>query len=372
VIRRLLVASLVAAGLLAVPSPAHAAARISITSDGGGAVADPTYATTLTLRGSGFQAIKGGYGGVYVFFGTVKGAWKPSQGGVTGQDYLYVPDSESKDNQGYQRFIAFEGSDTESAAQGVMRADGTWSAQLKVPGASFETVDRDGDVASVDCRRVTCGVITIGAHGVKNARNETFTPVRFESLYDEAPVASAAPSSPPSSAAPAVTEATAPESAAPAAPAAPVGPGAAGPAAAVVDADTAMVGRVLSFTGSGFTPGEQVTASFDHGRAAVGPLSAGASGEVAGVLQLPADVRAGTHTLRLTGAASSSVADLNFPVAASDDPSPAAAPPASPDPTVPAWVGWAFLGAAALVLLLALVVAVRRFRRSAPGVTRAV
>ena len=79
---------------------------------------DPTYATTLRVSGSGFQSVKGGHGGIYVFFGTVTAGWQPSRGGATGKDYFYVPDSEAKNNQGFQKYVAFPGSDTASSANG--------------------------------------------------------------------------------------------------------------------------------------------------------------------------------------------------------------------------------------------------------------
>jgi hypothetical protein len=376
-VRALVVAAALAAPAalapLVVAAPAQAAPRVAVSNEFGKAQADPTYLTTLSLRGTGFQAIKNGYGGIYVFFGTVRGKWRPSQGGVTGEDYFYVPDSESKNNQGFQKFIAFEGSDTAGAAQGIMKADGSWSTTINIPGAKFNTVDRNGNVTSIDCLKVTCGIITIGAHGVKNARNESFTPITFADLYDGA--TTTAPTTSPSDAAtsPAATET--PVSTAAPAPSGgttpPAEPGgetvAAGPASAAVDPDTAVLGRVLSFTGTGFRPGEQVTASFDSGRAAVGPLAAGASGEVAGVIQLPPDIRPGTHTLRLTGAASGTKADLNFPIVA--DPAASSSAPTSGDADetalvdrLPDWSRWVFLGLAALVLVLAVLFAARRFR----------
>ena len=172
------------AALLLPVAPAHADGRVSVANDGGAARIDPTYATTLTVSGSGFQSIQGGHGGVYVFFGTVERGWRPSEGGATGVDYFYVPDSESRDNAGFQRFVAFPGSDTASSANGgTMSASGSWSTSLVVPGAVFDAYDRDGGSRRVDCRKVTCGVITVGAHGVTNARNESFTPVSVGDLY---------------------------------------------------------------------------------------------------------------------------------------------------------------------------------------------
>jgi hypothetical protein len=357
--RALLILTTLAAGVLLVPAPAQAAARVSVENAQGSAKVDPKYATTLTVRGSGFQSIKGGHGGIYVFFGTVKGDWRPSKGGQVGTNYSYVPDSESRNNRGYQRFVAFPGSDTaDSANGGTIRADGTWSTDMTIPGATFETVDRSGRTVTVDCNKVTCGVITIGAHGVKNGANETFTPVSFASLNG-----GKAPDPQPSAAAPAADSA-APAGPAgevpttPTPPAAPAAPVKAADATAAVDSGTAVVGRVLSFTGSGFVPGEQVVATLDDGRAAVGPLSAGSSGEIAGIIQLPEGTTAGTHVLRLTGAASGAAPTVNFPIAAD----PAAAAVTDRDGGMPDWAPYAFLALAVVALLCAATFAVLRVR----------
>ncbi|GAA4693574.1 hypothetical protein [Nocardioides conyzicola] len=341
---RLSAATLVVAAVL-LPSAAHADSRVTVANPAGQAKVDPTYATTLTVSGSGFQSIKGGHGGIYVFFGTVSPGWQPSKGGATGKDYYYVPDSESKDNQGFQRFVAFPGSDTASSANGgTMSASGGWSTRIVVPGATFQTYDRAGDVHTVDCRKVTCGVITVGAHGVANAHNETFTPVTVGSL-------GAAATSTPSAAPTAV--ATGP--AATADPSAPAGPGTgsgprpAGAAALEVDRASAVAGNVLAFSATGLPAGTQVSAVFDDGAAGAGPFLAGADGSLAGVITLPADTGAGTHELRLYGVAkppsvsfavqpAETTAEVTTPAAAEDDDTRAA---------------WLFAGAAALVLLVA-------------------
>ncbi|WP_456698711.1 hypothetical protein [Aeromicrobium sp. P5_D10] len=345
--RTLLTIAALAASAVLIPAPAQAAARVSVSNDQGSSKADPKYATTLKLSGSGFQSIKGGHGGIYVFFGTVSGAWQPSKGGQVGTNYRYVPDSESKNNQGFQRFVAFPGSDTAAAANGgTIKADGSWSAQITVPGATFNTVNRAGKVIEVDCLKSTCGIITVGAHGVKNARNETFTPVSFGSLKQ-------APTTQESPAAPTTGGTSAPVAQVPTAKS--VDPA---KAVATVDRGTAVVGRVLSFTGKGFLPGEQVVATLDDGRAAVGPLTAGPSGEIAGVLQLPEATQAGTHVLRLMGAASGAKPAVNFPIAAetvvtaqSDD-----------EGGLPNWAPYAFLALAILALLTAATFAALRFR----------
>jgi len=341
----LLVAVLLALGVVGVTgaAPAQAAARVDVRGLDGRAAADPSGPTTLQLRGTGFQSVAGGFGGVYVVFGWVSGSWRPTQGGVTGRDLRYAPDTEAADNAGFQRFVSFPGSDTAGAANGgVVAADGTWATTLVVPGARFAAIDRDGGTSTVDCTQVTCGVITIGAHGVKNATNETFTPVSFAGT---APGQGAAADAPAADAQ--VTDAAA-------------AAGAVDPAAARlgVDQATAVLGRAMSFTGQGFLPGEQVVGSVDAGRLAVGPLAAGPHGEVAGFVELPADLRTGTHVLELRGAASGAAPQAQF--TATKDPALVSAQEAAEQaaaaaaPTGPTWQETA-VGVAALVLLAVVV-----------------
>ncbi|MET0956021.1 MAG: hypothetical protein ABWY68_08715 [Cryobacterium sp.] len=307
------------------PAAAAGAASVTIANGSGEASADPEFATTLTVTGSGFQSIQGGFGGIYALFGWVdSGSWQPSAGGQVGSDYRYVPDQESKDNAGFQRFISFPGSETEAAANAVMSATGDWSLDMVVPGAVFESQDRSGAVSEVDCLEVQCGIITIGAHGVKNANNETFTPIAFV-----APAAEAAAAAPAAGASAGTS---------------------AGAARVGYTTTTATAGNVLSFTGQGFAAGEQVVATLDDGVAAVGPLTAGPSGEVAGVLQLPADLRAGTHLLSLNGAASAAVAQTEVAVAA--NPGLASAPVAEEAPPVWPYLVLGISVLLALVLLL--------------------
>ncbi len=309
---------------IGVASPASAAAGVSIDSELGGTQVRIDGQTALSVSGSGFQSIEGGFGGIYVLFGWVDdpngGSWRPSNGGSTGVDYLYVPDTEAKDNQGYQRFVTFPGSGTAAAANGgEVSADGTWSLQMRVPGATFEAIDRDGDVRSVDCREVTCGIITIGAHGVINPSNETFTPVEFVSgsgtgsssteggsgTSDDGGTASSATGDD------ADDETTGEEPTDDIEVAAPSGPATIG-----LEQSTIIVGRVLTFTGTGFQPGEQVVAVLGAGETGAGPLIAGRFGEVAGALTLPANLRTGSHVLQLLGAGSGQVAEATVTVMA--------------------------------------------------------
>lgn len=358
--------AVVASALLAAPvlgpsgalAPADAAARVTVANPDGDAVVDATYATTLTVSGRGFQSLQGGHGGIYVFFGTVEDGWRPSQGGRTGVDYLYVPDSESASNAGFQRYVAFPGSDTAASANGgTLAADGTWSASIVVPGATFQAVDRSGSTRTVDCRESTCGIITIGAHGVTNASNETFTPVRVADLHDaEQPAPDTTPSAGAVPGADAGSGAAAPPGTAPAA---------AGPAVLEVDRSGAVAGRVLPFTGSGLPAGRQVSVTFDDGAAAAGPFQVGADGTLAGVVTLPEDTEAGTHELRLFGL-EEEVA-VSFAVRAADD---AAAADlrqvaASEAGTAPDRWALAFVVVAAAALLGALVRLVLLRRRGA-------
>jgi len=337
-LRRLIAAVVLAGGVLA-PAPAHAEARVTIANADGDAAIDPRYATTLRVSGSGFQSVPGGHGGIYVFFGTVEPGWQPSKGGVTGSDYLYVPDSETEDNQGFQRYVAFPGSDTASSANGgVMSASGRWSTELVVPGAVFSAYDRDGEVRSVDCRTVTCGVITVGAHGIKNARNETFTPVSVRRFETPDSGAGAEPAVSPSAGA-----STPPDD--------PGKPATASPAQLEVDRASATAGRVLAFAARGLAPGAQVSAVFDDGAAAAGPFAVGADGRLAGVLTLPPGTSPGTHELRLYGV--DDPPSVSFAVRAAEvtlGEDLAASGPGNDE----AQAAWLFAGVSGLVLALAL------------------
>ncbi len=353
---RLLIATVLA--VLAVSSPASAEPRVEVGNESGNAAVDPTYLTDLTLRGRGFQSIQGGHGGIYVFFGTVRAGWRPSQGGQTGVDYFYVPDAENAANQGYSRFVAFPGSDTAGSANGgTIKADGSWSTTIRVPGAVFEAYDREGGSRAIDCRRVTCGIVTVGAHGVTNARNESFTPVRVENV-------SAAGEKPSAPAQEVTQEAPTPETATP--PATDQTPADNGPAVATtltVDRGAARAGHVLSFSASGLPAGAQVTSVLDDGIAGAGPFLVGDDGRLAGVITLPADLEAGTHELRLFGVDGAPSVSFGVSAAEAATEAPTTTPAAAEDPSDRA--AQLFVAGATLLLLLAvgrLVLARRRGR----------
>jgi hypothetical protein len=202
--------AIVAGGIIGATPAAAAGPTVTY----GPTTADPDFATRFTLNGAGFQSVPNGFGGIYVLFGVVEGAWKPSQGGQSGVNYTYIQDTEEAQNNGYQRFVAFPGDPTAAAANGgTLAANGTWSADLVVPGAVFKAAGRDGAIRTIDCRVSQCGIITIGAHGVVNANNETFTPIRFA-----VPAGAAAPTTPaaPATSAPPQSTSAAPTTSAPA------------------------------------------------------------------------------------------------------------------------------------------------------------
>ncbi|GAA2525341.1 hypothetical protein GCM10010407_14300 [Rarobacter incanus] len=342
---------------MAAATVSGAAARVEVANEFGKAQADTTYSTTVTVSGTGFQSIKGGFGGIYVLFGWVdSGSWRPSKGGKTSNgDLLYVPDASSKTNAGFQKYVAFPGASTAADANGgTISAKGAWKTTLVIPGPTFQATGKNGAVTEVNCRKVQCGIITIGAHGVVNASNETFTPISFADIYGEdtaatdksnAGASSSSGKKSATGAAATASDAAGSQTRAEASSqaTATVGSGAdsqdasdedggdgggesgdlADEATAVaatlkVDFDTAVVGRVLAFTATGFTEGEQVVVVFDDGQAAVGPLVAGKGGALAGLLTLPGATQMGTHTLAATGATSGTKVSISFPVRAAD------------------------------------------------------
>lgn len=390
-----LVLALLGTSALAVlaDAPANAAARLTASSSLGGAVASTSGRTGFTVSGSGFQAVEGGFGGVYIGFGWVNGSgWGPSQGGATGRTYDYVPDEQSRSNQGFQAFVAFLGSSTSGEAQATMGSDGSFRVNLTVPGPTFTGAGGK----SIDCTKVTCGFLTWGAHGVRNGANETFTPVTFRDgeaapAVEQAPAAGA-PASGAQAGRPAAAGRAAPRSrTSGAAQGAAAGtpqvagqqPGGAGgsdggdtgagggapadggPAAATggtttavtavieVDRKAARSGGAMGFAAAGFWPGEQVYVVLGEGDAAVGPVLAGVDGEVAGVLVLPEDIASGTHEIRAAGAGSGLEAAERFPVRTDISPTASAA-------GLGGSAGWVFLALAALALSVAAAVAVKR------------
>lgn len=343
-------AAAVASVTVLMAAPASAAPTVSVSSSLGNARVSLDGPTTVSVSGRGFQSVQGGFGGIYVMFGWVDdpsgGGWRPSNGGVTGVNYLYVPDSESRDNAGYQRFVTFPGSSTaETANGGELAANGTWSFDMVVPGPVFDAQDRSGNVQQVDCRQVTCGLITIGAHGVVNPNNESFTPLTFVSSSGGSGSTDSGGQSSGGGTASGGESATDD-----AADDGDLVVAASGPATLAVEQTTIIAGRVLGFTGRGFAPGEQVMASIGAGIAGAGPLLAGQFGEIAGAITLPADIRAGSHILRLEGAGSGEVAEVTVSVMA--DPSTLG----TEEPVESAAWSWAFMALVVAATVLAVLI----------------
>lgn len=319
--------------------PAEAAPRISVVSSLGNAKASPSGPTTVTVTGSGLQSIPKAFGGVYVTFGYVKntGGWRPSQGGKSGRDYFYVSDSQSKNNQGYQRFVAFPGSSTsDSANGGTLSKSGAFKLKMVVPGPTFSAETTSGGRTTIDCRNVQCGIFTFGAHGVANGNNESFTPISFgaaatnpgssnqgsnagtngNGTSNNATQTPATQGQGTDGAAPGASTGT--EAASGQDPQAGAVPRAvtSGNPALGIEQKTVVAGRALAFTGQGFAPGEQVVGTLASGITAAGPITAGTFGEVAGAVQIPADMVPGTHKLKLAGAGSGTNVEAEFNVMA--------------------------------------------------------
>lgn len=336
---RALLIPMVAAALVVMPGlgvaptqNADSAARLSVTSSAGTNQAAASGATNVNVAGSGFQSINNGFGGIYVVFGYVKNSnWQPSKGGKGGKDFFYVADSQSKNNKGYQRFVAFPGSSTaDSANGGVIGADGSFKLSMVIPGPTFTATTSSGSSTQIDCREVQCGIITFGAHGVVNGKNEAFQPISFAATgatnkanstqqnnsTNQTTTDSTAPGTP--------TENTNAPQEATADPTTNESSVAAGPREAHTTGDptlgleqqTVIAGRNLGFTGRGFAAGEQVVATLSSGLTAAGPIIAGQFGEIAGAVQIPADMTAGTHKIKLTGAGSAASVETEFSVMA--------------------------------------------------------
>ena len=362
------------------PPPADSAARLNVTSTAGTNKASASGPTTVTVSGSGFQSINKGFGGIYVVFGSVaNSAWQPSKGGKADKDFYYVADSQAKDNKGYQRFVAFPGSNTaDSANGGVVKANGSFKLSMVIPGPTFTAATSSGGTRTVDCRQVQCGIITFGAHGVANGRNEAFQPISFGAAAASSTgrasqenatgnsgtqnsTATQQPGSGTENPDGSTAEGTGAEGSVTAEPGAEAnsatGNGApreavtAGEPMLGLEQQTVIAGRSLGFTGRGFAAGEQVVATLSSGLTAAGPITAGQFGEIAGAVQIPADLAAGTHKLKLTGAGSGSSVEAEFSVMAD-----AALLPAADDGTQDGmrWAMIAVIAAAALLFILVL------------------
>lgn len=116
---------------------------------------------------------------------------------------------------------------------------------------------------------------------------------------------------------------------------------------------TSTPGGTVSFTGSGFTPGEKVNVIAHSTPVLLGSVTANASGAVSGSVRLPASFPVGAHTLELQGVTSGAAVSASFTVGT--------VPSAATD-MVPRTTGTA-QGAALLVLLAAVVMGGLVWRR---------
>ncbi|PQZ91553.1 hypothetical protein CQ018_12965 [Arthrobacter sp. MYb227] len=332
---------------LATAVPAEAAPRISVVSSLGQAKASASGPTSVTVSGSGLQSIPKAFGGIYVTFGYLKnsGGWRPSQGGKAGEDFFYIADAQSKNNQGYQRFVAFPGSSTsDSANGGTISASGSFKLKMVIPGPTFNAESSTGSKTNIDCRQVQCGIITFGAHGVANGNNESFTPLSFGAAKPAAATTKSeakgtatqqtqATQQPAIGNSGATTQQTqqgqgsvagtehgtteqVPTTGEPQSSGTIPQAVTSGNPVLGIEQKTVVAGRTLGFTGRGFAPGEQVVGTLAAGITAAGPITAGTFGEVAGVVQIPSDMAAGTHKLKLAGAGSGASVEAEFSVMA--------------------------------------------------------
>lgn len=174
--------------LKVVAPTAHPDGSISGAPNAAGAFTTVSPAVELAADGSAVLGVAGSNftkgtnkSGLYVLFGYVETF--PSEGGTHGDGYAYIDGEEN------QRFIAWPGAGTAGAANALFEADGSFTVDGLVTAARFTA----GSV-QVDCLdgSVRCGVLTIGAHGQRDAGLETFTPVYFAG-QDAPPVTPVAP-----------------------------------------------------------------------------------------------------------------------------------------------------------------------------------
>lgn len=153
-------------------------------------------------------------GGVYLFFGWVatdKPKWGPSGRNASNGDgnfgvtYVYPGEAGGPPAGGQQggssatTMVAFtKNPDAAAEPAPFMDRNGNWTATVTVPGPTFTTALPSGENKTFDCRTVTCGVYTIGAHGKVSATNEKFSPISFGSGQQPPPNATPTPTPKPS------------------------------------------------------------------------------------------------------------------------------------------------------------------------------
>lgn len=163
-----------------------------------------TSKTTITVKGVDYlmPVIQPGTqvtGGVYVFFGWVDQTkkWGPSARNINNTDgnfgttYLYPGaggSGDTREDQSGTGFVSFtEGGESGGSTEHHMDANGNWTVPIELPGAVFTTQVPGGGSKTTDCRQVTCGIFTMGAHGKSSATNEKFTPLKFTGAATASP-----------------------------------------------------------------------------------------------------------------------------------------------------------------------------------------
>ncbi|SJN09515.1 hypothetical protein FM113_06450 [Leucobacter sp. 7(1)] len=131
----------------------------------------------VTLKGTGYPTSRDGatFGGLYVLFGWVDPSepnWAPTMGGASGKTFTYANDG--KPSGTFQQMVNFPGNTT-GPGMPTMDDKGNWTMELPIEKSQFTSAQ----AKEVDCIKMTCGIITIGAHGLPLKGGEVFTPIYF-------------------------------------------------------------------------------------------------------------------------------------------------------------------------------------------------
>ena len=137
----------------------------------------------VTLEGTGFPTSgkQGTFGGLYVLFGWVDPAagddWGPGHGGATGQTFDYAMDPVEQGT--YQSMVSYPGNTTVPGFP-MMDSSGNFEMEFPLLASKFTGAGQN----EIDCYRMQCGVILIGAHGAQSPEGEIFVPVYFTDTAD--------------------------------------------------------------------------------------------------------------------------------------------------------------------------------------------
>lgn len=151
------------------------------------------------------------FGGIYVFFGWVAnpGRFGPSIRNSTSADgtfavtYAYPGDGgdpgQRDPGTGVMRLVSFTpGGESGTATAFHMDDHGNWSVRVRIYGSTFTSTNPvTGEERSFDCRKVQCGIFTVGAHGKASATNERFVPLTFTGASKPTPPPATVPPSAP-------------------------------------------------------------------------------------------------------------------------------------------------------------------------------